>query len=91
MQITLDVADLLRERYKKLYEVVALCRARESTLERKGRVILNDILNEKIIFEKVKLEEADELKALHRLEQELDSAQKVWKYLIATEHILMFC
>lgn len=73
-----------------MYEVVVMCRARNASLAKKGRAIGNEILTEKIVFEKVKLEESEEQKNLHRLEQELESAQKVLNFFAIAAYLTFY-
>ena len=66
----------MRDRYKKMYEVNLKCRNREAALSKKVKSLTNDILAEKISFEKIKAEESEQMKNLRKLEQERDSVQK---------------
>lgn len=67
----------MRDRYKKMYEVNVRCRNREASLAKKVKSLTNDILAEKISFEKIKAEETEQMKNLRKLEQERDAVQKV--------------
>lgn len=67
----------MRERYRRLYEAVAKCKSKDSALSKRIKGLTNDILSEKIQFEKIKSEESEQMKNLRKLEQERDSVQKV--------------
>jgi lysozyme family protein len=70
-------AEYMKEKYRKLYEVNIRCRTREANLSKKVKSLTNDILADKISFEKVKTEETEQMKTLRKLEQERDAVQKV--------------
>ena len=60
-----------------MYDVVLDCQLKDKALAKKSRLLSNEILNEKITLEKVRLDESDEIKNQKKLEQIRDSAQKV--------------
>jgi hypothetical protein len=67
----------MRERYRRLYEAVSKCKSKDAILSKRIKGLTNDILSEKIQFEKIKLEESEQMKNLRKMEQERDSVQKV--------------
>mmetsp|Transcript_15813 Transcript_15813/g.23794 ORF Transcript_15813/g.23794 Transcript_15813/m.23794 type:complete len:931 (-) Transcript_15813:142-2934(-) len=75
-KITNGEAEFMRDRYRKLYDIVMTCRNRDAGLSKKIRGLTNDILAEKIAFEKVKAEENEQMKNLRKLEQDRDAVQK---------------
>jgi hypothetical protein len=50
---------------------------RDGNLSKSIKGLANDILAEKIVFEKIKAEESEQMKSLRKLEQERDAVQKV--------------
>jgi HD superfamily phosphohydrolase len=66
----------MRDKYRRLYEVNVRCRTREANLTKTVKLLTNDILAERISFEKVKTDEMEQMKNLRKLEQERDAVQK---------------
>lgn len=69
-------SDFLRAHYKKLYIIVAKLREREKTVAKKNRLLHNDILADKINFEKVKSDETEAYNNLRKTESMKDLNQK---------------
>ena len=69
-------AEYFRSRYRKVYEIVSVCKKRDDLLSKKINNLTSEILSEKISFEKVKAEESDQMKSLVKLEQERVAVQK---------------
>ena len=69
-------AEYFRSRYRKVYEIVSVCKKRDDLLSKKINNLTSEILSEKINFEKVKAEESDQMKSLVKLEQERVAVQK---------------
>ena len=49
---------------------------KDEDLSKKCRALATDVLNEKLAFEKVRIEEAEELQKLRKLEHERDAMEK---------------
>jgi hypothetical protein len=49
----------MRDKYRRLYEVNVRCRTREANLTKTVKLLTNDILAERISFEKVKTDEME--------------------------------
>jgi chromosome segregation ATPase len=75
-KLTTEEGDFFRSRYRKVYEIVSVCKKRDNLLTKKISNLSNEILTEKINFEKVKAEESDQMKSLVKLEQERVVVQK---------------
>ena len=75
-RLTTEEGDYFRNRYRKVYEIVSVCKKRDNLLTKKVSHLSNEILAEKLNFEKVKAEESDQMKSLVKLEQERVAVQK---------------
>jgi hypothetical protein len=75
-KLTTEEADFFRSRYRKVYDIVSVCKKRDNMLTKKLSNLSNEILAEKISFEKVKAEESEQMKSLVKLEQERVAVQK---------------
>ena len=67
----------MREKYGILYEMNIKKQGRDMILTKKLRGIQNDVLTEKIVLEKARMDETDELNKLQHVENERDKMQKV--------------
>lgn len=75
-RLTEEEGEFFRSKYRKVYEIVSTCKKRDSDLTKKMTTLSNEILAEKISFEKIKAEESEQMKALVKLEQERVAVQK---------------
>lgn len=75
-KLSAEEAEFFRSRYRKVYEIVTVCKKRDNMLTKKISHLSNEILAEKLNFEKVKAEESDQMKSLVKLEQERVAVQK---------------
>jgi len=66
----------MRSKYKKIHDVKLSLTVKEQELIKRSRTIKNDILAEKIVLEKVRQEETDEITRLRRIEDERDHVHK---------------
>jgi hypothetical protein len=82
-------AEYMKEKYRKLYEVNIRCRNRDASLSKRVKSLTNDILADKIAFEKIKAEETEQMKNLRKLEQERDAVQKVSSSLLSLTYCLI--
>ena len=67
----------MRDKYRALYEINIKKQGRDMVLTKKLRGLQTDLLNEKMILEKARMDEADELNKLQNVENERDEMQKV--------------
>lgn len=75
-KITENEANFLRDKYKALYEINMKKQGRDIILTKKMRGLQNDLLSEKLLLEKTRAEESEELKKLGAIENERDDLQK---------------
>lgn len=75
-------ANLLREKYKALYEINMKKQSRDIILSKKMRGIQSDLQSERILLEKTRIDESEELAKLQHVENERDDLQQV-VYLIS--------
>lgn len=76
-QINEAEANYMRDKYRALYEINIKKQSRDLILTKKIRGLQNDLLNEKMVLEKARMDEADELNRLQNIENERDDMQKV--------------
>ena len=69
-------ADFFRIKYQKLFETIASLNAHEQSLNKKSQSLMNEVLAEKILLERTRIEEAEETSSLRRLEETRNSVQK---------------
>jgi hypothetical protein len=67
----------MRDKYRILYESNLKKQGRDMILTKKLRGLQTDLLSEKMILEKARMDEADELSKLQSVENERDEMQKV--------------
>jgi len=75
--VTDEDADFLKQRYYKLCEVWMGLKLSDQDVTKKLKVVTNEILSEKILYEKSVLEEAEETSKLRKMEENRNSLQKV--------------
>ena len=68
---------MLREKYKALYEINMKKQSRDIILSKKMRGIQSDLQTERILLEKTRMDEAEELAKLQHVENERDDLQQV--------------
>jgi FtsZ-binding cell division protein ZapB len=74
--LTEDEASFLREKYRQLFEVSEHAKSQDQHLARKMKVLETDILSEKILLEKARIEEVDETVRVQRAGELRNSLQK---------------
>lgn len=68
-EITRYEAEFLRLKYSKMYHQVVDAKSRNGVTQKKCKAIQNEIISEKIMLEKVKIEELEETQQMRRLEK----------------------
>lgn len=76
LQITETEAQFFKSKYQKLFETMTSYRDQEQILVKKCKSAINDALAEKIVLEKAKVEEAEELQRMRRAEEHRNTMQK---------------
>jgi chromosome segregation ATPase len=74
-------ATFLRDKYKTLYDVNLKKQSRDIILTKKIRGLQTDLLNEKMVLEKARMDETEEMSRLQHIESERDELQKEVKSL----------
>ena len=67
----------MRDKYRALYDINIKKQGRDMILTKKLRGLQNDLLNEKMVLEKARMDETEELNKLQNVENERDEMQKV--------------
>lgn len=67
----------MRDKYRSLYDINIKKQGRDMILTKKLRGLQTDLLNEKMLLEKARMDEAEELNKLQNVENERDEMQKV--------------
>lgn len=80
----------MRDKYRALYDVNIKKQGRDMILTKKLRGLQNDLLNEKIILEKARIDETDELNKLQNVENERDEMQKDVKIIEQRDLMVKF-
>lgn len=75
-KITEDDGELLKSNYTKYHEAMLAIGQRNGDVLRRTRNLRNEILAEKIMLEKTRIEESDEIHRLRQMEDERDLIQK---------------
>lgn len=88
--VTDEDADFLKQRYYKLCEVWMGLKLSDQDVTKKLKVVTNEILSEKILYEKSVLEEAEETSKLRKMEENRNSLQKELEYTEQRETVAKF-
>lgn len=80
----------MRDKYRALYEINIKKQGRDMVLTKKLRGLQGDLLNEKMILEKARIDEADELNKLQNVENERDEMQKDVKVIEQRDLMVKF-
>ena len=75
-KITENDADYMKSSYKKYFDMKIALTKKDSNVVKRASNLTNEILSEKIILEKIRLEESEEISKLRRIEEERDNIQK---------------
>jgi hypothetical protein len=78
-KITEAEGDLLKGKYQELFEANLKKRGRDLMLNKKIRLLQSELASEKVVLEKARLDESDEMHRFQALEVERDELQKVNK------------
>ena len=68
-QISEEECGILKFKYRKISDSVSSLMEKESVLDKKTKSVTNEILAEKISVEKLKIEDAEEIQALRKIEE----------------------
>jgi chromosome segregation ATPase len=74
--LTADEGEFLRDKYRKLFEVTENAKGQDQHLSKKMKVLETDILSEKILLEKARMEEVEETIRVQRAGELRNSLQK---------------
>ena len=85
-----DDAQFLKARYLKLHEIFVSIRKSEQDITKKIKNVVNEILNEKILLEKSRLEEAEETSNLRKIEENRNALQKELDFTEQKETVAKF-
>jgi len=69
LQITEAECDSLKSKYRKLSDSLGSLLETETALDKRSKTVSNEILAEKIALEKLKIEDAEEISALRKIEE----------------------